>query len=676
MHSPQRYSQTTPDSSAGAATGPDLDLLFDRFDLVYLVRTYWKRLLVVPLLCALLAGAIHFTREPVYESSALLLVDSSVDQLLDFERPENAANSAQESLKSLEVAVVADSVMLRVIERLGLREAPGFLPESLTEEGDVPDAKLLHFLRENRIEATLQPETRLIRLAVTDPDPERARRIASAFVEEFEAFLADQRKDEATEVKSSVKGQIAEARREALAAEATLTEFRKKNAEIPMEQDHDLFATRLSQLGEDLNAAVRNRVETASVRESISDLEPEEKPIEIIEVGGYRDVGHISDMLTALASSRSRLAAAEEQYTENHPTRQSAAAEVERNREQVIELAHDIKSTIDTRYEAAVKREQYLEKEVEALQAKLVEVKEKGSEFRALKEEAENSWTLYQSLQQRLADSIMSADMPGSVATVVSEPLTPYSESGPPLFLFVVIGGVAGCILSGGWLFWQLLQGLPFSDSRQLEERLGAPVIADWTSSGTRRNDRNQESSWMHFVAGASGESVQVLTPGLNGVGGTIVERMARASAMAGRKTLLVTIGEGSRQAEIRETSAPKLDRLDLGPGDVTNGSHLPAVMPRLRERYDLIFMDAGERDDLSVASRISALADRDVVVIGRGSGDKSEIANQVRRLGPERSGDIGFIMIDPSREKGKGDPKKSRFAWRKARRPLAPAGA
>ncbi|MEX2580995.1 MAG: hypothetical protein WD342_18195 [Verrucomicrobiales bacterium] len=645
-----------------------VDPLIDRFDLAFLLRKHWKRLVVVPIVVGALAGLFHLGRTPLYESSALLLVDSSLDQLLHSGRIEAGGarpDSAQESLKSLEVTVVADSVALRVIDKLELREAPGFLPADLAEDPNLPDAKLLKFLREKRIKSVLQPETRLINISVFDPEPERARLIAKTFVDEFEAFLADQRRSEIEEVTNALELKVAASRERALEAEKSLREFREANSELPMEQDHDLFSVRLSKVGENLNNAVQNRVEVESMAESISSLDPESDPIEIIEIGGYRDVAHVSASLTALASSRSLLAAAKEQYTETHPSYLSASAAMERDSEQVREIARDIKTTLEARYNAALKKEEHVTRELAALQTQLVELKSKSSEFRAIQEEAEGRWLLHKSLQERLGQSIMSTEMPGNIATVVSEPLTPYDKAGPPLLLFVAAGVVLGCLANVGWLGWRLLAGLPFFTSRQLEERLGLPVIADWSEAKATTRQLGSTARLTQYLKNSQSQTIQISAPGINGTGESVAERIAMFTATSGLRTLIVTVKPGEHHPEITDTAVSGLRRLVLSPSDVTDESRLPSALPRLRREFDKIIIEAGGVDDPTLVSWISRFSDQDVVAVGRGAIPKSEIADRIRHLCPGASLPVGLILVDAD----KGNPTKAKDHRRKQRR-------
>lgn len=648
------YAPSPPDHPAPHHEGhaaPEfmVDPLLDRHDLIYLLRKNWKVIMFVPLLCAILTTVWKVTREPVYESSAMLLVDSSLDQLLQFEKVGGSADSVQESLRSLEVAVVADSVVLRVVDKLDLRNAKGFLPEAMANDPDLPDAKLLGFIQKNRINASLQPETRIIKISATDPEPERARLIASTFVEEFQSFLADQRRGEVTKVRGLIEAQVDEARTEALRVEKNLATFREKTEGIPLEQDHELFAARLTQFGADLNEAVRARVELEGIHESLRNL-PEDSPAaDVIEIAGYRTDKHFSDLMTSLSNAQSRFAAAQQQFTPSHPTYLAAEAEARRYEDQIEAFAEDLTETISVKYEAAKRREALLNLEVAQLQNQLIDQKARGSEFRIATEEVENRWLHYKTLQQRLSENIISTEMPGSIATVVSEPLTPFEASGPPTWMFLIAGGFAGLFLVGGLLVLKILTGVPFTDAQQLENRFRLPVIADWTSDNPNRSGAN---AMMPYLLGGNAQITQISAPGHSNEAASVAQKLALSLAHGNRNTLLIRVEDEADTARITESGTENLSLLTITPDDIFDPTRFSSVLPKLRAAFEKILIEAGTLQNPPLIEWLSSFSDREVIAVAKGSSAKSEIAQRVRRLNHENDTRIGFIFIDPENTK------------------------
>ena len=642
--SPVIPAQSGPASSTqGLKTNP----LVDRYDLVYLLKKNFFRLTLAPVVCAALGVFLYLKQEKLYESSALLMVDSGLNQPLQFGSTDSNSDHIRESLKSFEVAVVADSVILRVVNRLDLKNAPGFLPANLGNPADLPDTELVHFLRQNRVRATLQPGTRLIRIAASDPQPERARQITEAFVDEFEGFLVDQRKGEALKARESIEKQIEEAETAAFTSEASLKEYREQNADLPMDQDQVLLSSRLAQLREDLNTAARERVEMESTLESIKNIDPKTNPVDIIEIVDYQNVSHVSSLLSALNSSKSRLAVTAQRYTEAHPSYLAAKAEVDQNKELLEEQAAGIKKTFQSRYEASLTREESIETELAALQTKIVEMKSKSSELRALQTEAENKRQIFQGLQKRLGSTVMSTELRGNIVTVVSEPLIPFKDSRSPAVLFVAAGLFLGCAISVGWVLIRILSGLPFINPLQLESYLGLPVIADWTRE-SKSAPGSPTPAMMQTMTSNRAKTIQVSAPGLNSQGVSVAENLAQFAAASGRKTLLLLVEPGAQQASIAPTAINNLHRLAISPENVMDERAFPDVLSRFRQIYDKIVIEAGALNDPAAVNWISHFSEQDIVVVGCGAVSKSEIASRVRSLYRPDAAPIALMLVNP----------------------------
>ncbi|MEM1440764.1 MAG: hypothetical protein AAGF67_00375, partial [Verrucomicrobiota bacterium] len=645
QYSPPSRDPVVPFEEGRSESDLMVDPLIDRHDFAYLLRKHWKIIFFLPVVLAVLVTGWKVTQQPIYESSAMLLVDSSLDTLLQFEGGGGGRSTIQESLRSLEVAVVADSVVLRVVEKLDLRNSAGFLPKEMAANPNLPDAKLLGFVQKNRIKASLQPETRIIKITARDPNQERARLVAVTFVEEFQSFLADQRRGEVEEVRELIEAQVVEAKKSALEAEKALKQFRENAEDVPLDQDHGLFAARLTQFGADLNEAVRARVELEGINESLQQL-PENTPaLDVVEIAGYRSDSHFVSLMTSLYGAQSRLAAAKEQFTASHPTYLAAEAEAKRYEEQIEDFAGDLVKTVNARFEAARKREGLLRLEVAQLQNGLIEQKSRGSEFRAASEEVENRWLHYKTLQQRLSENIISTEMPGSIATMVSEPLTPFKAAGPPTFIFTLAGGFAGLFLVVLFLAGKILFGVPYSNAEQLEERFRLPVIADWSSQNP---DPENANAMMPYLLGGHAQVIQVSAPGLPEESAAVAERLALSLSERNRKTLLIRVKPEEGNPRIMESGRKHLNLLTLSPNDIFDSTRFSAVLPKLRGSYEKILIEAGTLQNPPLLEWISSYSDREVMAVAHGTTRKSEIARRVRRLKQENDTRIGFLFIDP----------------------------
>ncbi|MEM6915082.1 MAG: Wzz/FepE/Etk N-terminal domain-containing protein, partial [Verrucomicrobiota bacterium] len=459
----------------------DVSPILDFRDLKSVIRKRFLWLVGIPALFVSAAVAyLLLLATPMYESTALVFVDPKFDSTFRIENVQGM-NSDLDSLNSLERAITSDSMILRVVDKLDLRNDPGFLPESiqkLIEAGEpVSDSRLLAELRGTRVSASLIRPTRLLNLTVTDPNPVRAQKIAAAFVEEFEVFLAEQKRKEAAVSEEGLRAQAEEAYQRALEAETQLDAFRQNNPEFTVEQDHELFAERLSRMGEELNLAAKTYLDLRSRSEIIEELDPDKEPIKVIEAGGFSSLKQVADVISQQTAARAEFAETASQYPETSPLYKQAEAKKIDAEKQLQQLAGELKNSVPTALEAARRNEELLKERVSELQGNLATVKSASSKFRAIQQKVETEWLVHQNLQAQIGQTSLAAEKSSTIATVMSEPIVPHKPAKPNKPLIVLLAGFLGSIASLGVIGVDLLRRRPFVDRQQAEEHLNIPSV-------------------------------------------------------------------------------------------------------------------------------------------------------------------------------------------------------
>ena len=114
----QEFTRDSEDEFAVPAPEP----LIDKFDIAYLLKKHFKALIFVPIILAVLViGYFKVIKSPMYESSAMIYIDPQFDEILRLEKMQGGSATDLDSLTSLQVMIMADSMVLRVAEKLDLR---------------------------------------------------------------------------------------------------------------------------------------------------------------------------------------------------------------------------------------------------------------------------------------------------------------------------------------------------------------------------------------------------------------------------------------------------------------------------------------------------------------------------------------------------------------------------
>ena len=632
--------------------------LLDLDDLFGIIRRRLVWLILLPSLGLASALAYVFlVAKPLFQSKALVFVDPMFDRALQIQ-PTMPGMSDLDSLNSLEKAIVSDTMVLRVIDKLDLRSEPGFLPSALQKlkdaDQEIPDSRLLKDLRKQRFSASLIRPTRLLELSVLDPDPVRAQRIATAFVEEFESFLGDQKRHEAGNSAGELRQRADEAYQNALNAQKELEKFRMEHPDLTVEQDHQLFAERLTKMGEELNAVsgkvfnLRSRVETLRV------VDPEQDPIKVINLGGFSEIEHVSELLNQRLNAHAALASISGQFTPTHPRYREAQSRVEEIDTQLKALAVDLKQTLEADYAASVTNEKLLSERVGELQTQLTSVKTASSQFRAIQQRVETEWQIHQTLRERIGQTSIESEKSTNVTRLMSEPIVAHKPSKPSKPIAALIGLVAGGMMGCSLVGVDLLRAKPFANRRQVEQRLSAKVVAEIATPARGGNDRELMDAMTRVLLSPEHRGASILHLSSlreNEEGLRVAACLASASAFHACPTLLVSIAPGGD---------PRLPVNLVPVASQTENLHtlrLPAsfliapqdtwqLLSPHRQRFNRIVIESTAfTQETQIPAAVAPLADANLVLVDRHHGTRQQISESVSHLARGTHGPISVIL-------------------------------
>lgn len=632
--------------------------LLDLDDLFGIIKRRLVWLILLPALGFAVALAYVFLiAKPLFQSKALVFVDPMFDRALQIQ-PSMPGMSDLDSLNSLEKAVISDTMILRVIEKLDLREEPGFLPPALQKLKDagqeIPDSRLLKDLRKERFSASLIRPTRLLELAVLDPDPVRAQRIAATFVEEFEAFLGDQKRHEAGHSAGELRLRADEAYRNALDAEKELEKFRVEHPDLTVEQDHQLFAERLTKMGEELNAVSGKVFNLRSRVETLKDVDPEVDPIKVINLGGFSEIEHVSELLNQRLNAHAALASVSGQFTETHPRHREAQSRVDEIEAQLKALAVDLKQTLEADYAASVTNEKLLGERVAELQTQLTGVKTASSQFRAIQQRVETEWQIHQTLRERIGQTSIESEKSSNVTRLMSEPIVAHKPTKPSKPIAALIGIVAGGMMGCGLVGADLVRAKPFANRRQVEQSLSAKVVAEIATPAHGGSDRELMDAMTRVLLSPEHRGASILHLSSlreNEEGLRVAACLASASAFHACPTLLVSIAAGgdprlpvnlvpvASQTEHLHTLRLPSSFL-IAPQDAWQ-----LLSPHRHRFHRIIIESTAFTQESQIPAAVAPLADANLILVDRRCGTRQQISESVSHLARGTHGPISVIL-------------------------------
>lgn len=335
---------------AGPSQPASSDALFPGFptlDLGRLFHVVRKRLWLAGLVAAAFVGlaVLYLMVTPsVYQSSAVIYVEPKNEGAVfsGIKGVKQASWETLDALKSMAEGIRNGAVILRVVERLDLRNDPGFLKP---REGGYTDAEIVEMVSK-RVDAELRRGTRLIDVSVKDHSPERAQKMTAGFIEEFQSLIREQNVDSSRGSRAMLEKE-AEAQLVRLnAAEEKLQEFRLRNSEVALDDTKDYVATKLSDLDRMLSEAENQTLQRKAEYEQYQQI-PKEDIERVFEIGGHGSQDHIQKLLLARNLKRAEFAKIKSQYQPGHQTYNDYLLDLEGQEEQVRIVAQTVGDSIE-----------------------------------------------------------------------------------------------------------------------------------------------------------------------------------------------------------------------------------------------------------------------------------------------------------------------------------------
>ncbi|HQZ30064.1 MAG TPA: Wzz/FepE/Etk N-terminal domain-containing protein, partial [Verrucomicrobiales bacterium] len=327
---------------AGPSQPATTETLFPGFptlDLTRLAAVVFRRLWLAGTVAAAFVGLAIFyvlTATKVYQSSAVIYVDPKNDGAVfdGIKGVRQASWETLDALKSMADGIRNGTVILRVVDKLKLREDPSFLP---TRAAGYSDSELVEIIGKN-VTADLRRGTRLIDVAVKDRSPERAQAMTAAFIDEFQNLIREQNRSSAEKSRATLEEQAVNQLARVNQAEEKLQEFRRLHSDLALNEKSDITNTKLEDLDKLLSGASNDVLLRRAEFEQYESI-PKEEIERVLEIGEQGGQDHIQKILLARNQKRAEFSRIKDQYAPSHPTYQSYEGDLKGLEEQVTLVA-------------------------------------------------------------------------------------------------------------------------------------------------------------------------------------------------------------------------------------------------------------------------------------------------------------------------------------------------
>jgi succinoglycan biosynthesis transport protein ExoP len=475
------------------------------FDFVHfyhlLLSKAWVIILIV-ILSALAAIAYLIWAPKIYESRAVIEVDQEtpkVNNIQDFNADNAADIKAPEFLKTIEQALLSQTLLLQVVKVNGLDKDPSFAPPK--KDGSLYlDTELITRF-ESKVNVKVRRGTRLIDITVGDIDPKRAQQLAESMVKEFvnQSFektlgLAETASDYLRQESDRFKTKLQN-------AEQAVEDFREDHNAVSLEDKQNIIVEKLKELNLKVTEAKSERLKLESDVATIKQGKAK-TPEELLMLPSVA-------ALPVVASLRQELADRESRF--------KAEGQLKGLRQSLNRTLVNAGNMVVKSYEAARNTESKLTAALQEQEQAALELNKIAIPYNALVREVETDRALYESVLTRMKVTNVARGIWEDNIRVIETPSVAAKPAKPAklkiLVLVLLGGGVVGCAV----VFGTDMADSSFRTVDQVEKVSGLSVLTSVPES--KRKDLEKESVLTSDPASYEAEAFRSLRTALSFLG-------------------------------------------------------------------------------------------------------------------------------------------------------------
>ena len=484
--------------------------LLDFFRILLRRRRWVIASLTVCLALALLDWSLA---TPHYRATAVIEIQKESHGAFGLEsstidRPTTTVSDSLDDNLTLqtEIGVLqSDAVTLDVIERTRLETTPDYFaprPSALaplkrlffwrkplepltTPLAEAPNrrfAALKIFARHRKI----APEagTRLISIAYSDPDPNRAAAVVNGLVQALADYGFHSRSSAAAQSAAWLSAQLTGLKQQTDSLDARAAALDRTSGAYGDDDTHNVVLARLDSLNATLSSAESARI----VREAIWRAVQSGDPDVISGLAGNPDAGPNTQNSFALLQSlrtqesavKTQIAESANRYGENWPAFAEQRAHLESIEETIQQEVHRLSERARSDYEVALQSETAAREAFNQQKDLASSLTGNAVALRLARQQADASRTLYTTLQGRLQQTGILEGLHSGNFAIVSPALAPPPDhpTSPNLPLLTALALTAGAIIGCGGAFARELTDTAIRTPRDLEALLETPIFA------------------------------------------------------------------------------------------------------------------------------------------------------------------------------------------------------
>lgn len=663
-----RYSRD-PDKEDGGG--------FDFWGALRIVLRRKFMILAVMVLGTAITALLTLRATPLYQATASVEVQREETRIIasSFAEPSTVADS---DYMATQFALLKSRALAeRVVETLGLVDEAGFAEQSADRRARV-EAAAANLAANLRIEP--DGRSRVIRISMISPDPDRAALIANTLVDSFIEGSLERKFNTTAYARKFLEERLVVAKTALEDAERRLVDYAKTKDIIELGGGTtSLDIDTLISLNQQLAIAQNERIVAEQrFRENLGSEATQE--------------ALVSEELMRLRQNRSQLAAEHQEmlgtFKPDYPDVQKLQARIDAVDLEINQARADIGIAAEAAFKAALAREQSLMSRISELKFDVQDQRGSLIDYTIFQREVDTARTQYEALLQRLKEVSIGGGVGSSQISVVDRAIAPGAPFAPDVRRSIVQGLILSLLAGLGLAFALNYIDDTIRTPEDVKSKLGllaigiipknrgvsgkitaalndprSPIAEAFFSARTALEFTTTTGAPRSLLVTSTkpgeGKSSSALALGMSfartGRKVLIIDGdmrkpsfMANASNSAGLSGLLMQDAALSRN--ILSSSTPGLYLLPSGtippsPVEILSSPRLAALLEEASGQFDIVILDSPPLLGLADAPIMASICEATIMVIESGGVRRSAAQRSISRLMESNANVVGVML-------------------------------
>ena len=430
------------------------------------------------ILCLVVSGIFAAyklsTVETVYRARSVLFIEQEQAKIIKAEQVRDEAIRSIDMINTVVDLLRSYTFAQRVAAWLKLDQDPRFLSAAGIPARDASIDRVAGALN-GMVVSTFRPQTRLIDVFVTTPDPNLSVKLSNTYADEYIRYVNDRRADaskSATQFLLEERDRLQEKMR---VSEEKMQAFREREKAASIE---NMLAAAQSQLS-DINAnqaEIQQRIrqidsDLAVVRANKNDLD------QLLALPSVASESKVVQLSESMRAREREVALISNRYRAKHPTYIMLKTQIDLTQKDLNKVLYDASGLLETTRKRLELQESELTVAREKAEKRLLDVTSKTVEYNYLKRELETDQALYNSVLSRFKEVDLTKQLTESPLRIHEKAVgaQPIRPSATKQWVQSLLGGLAVGIGLSLALF---LMDTSIKTVDQIEQLTGVNVIA------------------------------------------------------------------------------------------------------------------------------------------------------------------------------------------------------